>query len=177
MTLPAVNLRSLLFFVAAALLTSCAASKKGTSHAYMTKQYKELKKVLNEADVSILNDSLKVIFPNNVMFATNSDQLKDEIKPTFGRFAEVLNKFDKTKILVTGYTDNTGTDQINNDLSEKRAVSGKNQLTASGVAGDRLFTWGLGSRHPIATNDSEDGRSKNRRIEFVILYDVKPESK
>lgn len=176
MTSPAVNLRNLLFLAAVALLTSCAASKKNSSGAYMKKQYKELKKVLNDADVSIINDSLKVIFPNNVLFATGSDQLKEEVKPTFQRFAGVLTKYDKTKILVTGYTDNTGTDQINNDLSEKRAVSGKKLLNENGVADDRMFTWGLGSRHPLAANDTEEGRARNRRIEFVILYDVKPEN-
>lgn len=177
MTLPFVNLRNLLIFVAAAMLTSCAATKKSGSHAYMKKQYKELKKALENADVSIVEDSLKVIFPNNVLFATNSDQLKEEVKPTFVRFAEVLNKYDQTKILVTGYTDNTGTDALNNALSEKRALSGKQLLQDNSVAGDRMFTWGLGSRHPIATNDTEEGRARNRRIEFVILYNVKPANK
>lgn len=177
MTLPFVNLRNLLFLSAIALLASCAASQKsGSSHTYMKKQYKELKKALDDAEVSIVEDSLKVIFPNHVLFATNSDVLKDEVRPTFTRFAEVLNKYNKTKILVTGYTDNTGTDQLNNALSEKRAVSGKQLLQENNVAADRMFTWGLGSRHPLAANETEEGRAKNRRIEFVILYNVKPEN-
>ncbi len=174
MTLPAVNLRSALLVAAVALLTSCAASKKsGGTHAYMKKQYQELKGALNEAEVSIIQDSVKVIFPHHVLFATGSDQLKDEVRPTFGRFAGVLNKYDKTKILITGYTDNTGADQFNNDLSEKRAKSGKQLLVENSVPDGRIFTWGLGARHPIATNDTDEGKARNRRVEFVILYDVK----
>lgn len=160
----------------ATFLFSCAASRKSSSpHQYMNKQYMELKGILNEAEVSIIKDSVKVIFPNNVLFASASDQLKEEIRPTFARFADVLKKYDKTKIIVTGYTDNTGTDQYNNELSEKRAVSGKQLLMENGVASERMYTWGFGSRVPAASNDTEEGRAKNRRVEFVILYDVKQE--
>lgn len=175
MTLKLVTLRNGLLMIAAVIfLASCAASRKtaGTQQ-YMNKQYKELKDVLNEAEVTIISDSVKVIFPNNVLFATGADQLKEEIKPTFARFATVLKKYDKTKIIVTGYTDNTGTEQYNNQLSEKRAVNGKQLLVENGVAADRMFTWGFGQRVPVASNDTEDGRAKNRRVEFVILYDVK----
>ncbi|NSL88784.1 OmpA family protein [Chitinophaga solisilvae] len=157
-----------------ALLTSCASSKKSTSsQQYMNKQYKELKNVLNEAEVSIIKDSLKVIFPNNVLFASSSDQLRDEIKPTFSHFADVLNKYDKTKILITGHTDNTGTAAYNRELSERRAESTKRLLGQYQVNNDRMFTWGQSDRDPIATNDTEAGKAKNRRVEFVILYDVK----
>lgn len=169
-------IRNILLAMTAIFLFSCAASRKSSSpHHYMNKQYIELKDVLNEAEVSIIKDSVKVIFPNNVLFASASDQLKEGIKPTFMRFAEVLKKYGKTKIIVTGYTDNTGTEQYNNELSEKRAKSGKQLLEENGVAGDRMFTWGFGSRVPAASNDTEEGRAKNRRVEFVILYDVKPE--
>ena len=175
MIFKAVNLRnSLLVAAAVTLLASCAASRKTPStQQYMNKQYKELKDVLNEAEVSIISDSVKVIFPNSVLFASGADQLKEEIKPTFGRFANVLKKYEKTKIIVTGYTDNTGNEQYNNTLSEKRAVNGKALLVENGVAADRMFTWGFGQRVPVASNDTEEGRAKNRRVEFVILYDVK----
>lgn len=160
--------------LAVTLMASCASSKKSTSkHAYMNKQYKELKNVLNEAEVSIIQDSLKVIFPNNVLFASSSDQLKDEIKPTFGHFADVLNKYNKTKILVTGHTDNTGAAAYNRELSEKRAANAKKMLSDFKVSDDRMFTWGLADRDPIAPNNTEAGKAKNRRVEFVILYDVK----
>ncbi|MCW3467665.1 OmpA family protein [Chitinophaga nivalis] len=162
--------------VAAAIvfLASCATSKKAINpHTYMNKQYKELKSVLNDAEVSIIKDSVKVIFPNNVLFASSSDELKEEVKPTFERFAGVLNKYDKTKILITGHTDNTGAAAYNRDLSEKRAASAKRLLGSEKVSSDRMFTWGLSDRDPIAGNDTEAGKARNRRVEFVILYDVK----
>jgi len=156
------------------LLASCAASKKvSKQQQYMNDQYRELKHALNEADVSIIKDSIKVIFSYGVLFETSSDQLKDDIKPAFQRFAGVLNKFDKTKILVTGHTDNTGTSDYNRELSEKRAASAKQLLNSYQVQDERMFTWGMGERAPVAANDTEEGRARNRRVEFVILYNVK----
>ncbi|MBO9732813.1 MAG: OmpA family protein [Chitinophaga sp.] len=164
----------LLALMAVVLMASCATSKKSSSpQVYMNKQYKELKNVLNEAEVSIIKDSLKVIFPNNVLFATASDQVNESVKPTFSHFAEVLNKYNKTKILITGHTDNTGAASYNRDLSERRAAGAKQLLNSFNVSNERMFTWGLSDRDPIAPNDTEAGKAKNRRVEFVILYDVK----
>ncbi|HEY1166022.1 MAG TPA: OmpA family protein, partial [Chitinophaga sp.] len=113
------------------LLASCAASKKvSKQQQYMNDQYRELKQALNEADVSIIKDSIKVIFSYGVLFETSSDQLKNDIKPAFQRFAGVLNKFDKTKILITGHTDNPGTSDYNRELSEKRAASARQLLNS-----------------------------------------------
>lgn len=160
--------------VAILLLTSCAASRKiSKQQQYMNDQYRELKHALNEAEVSIIKDSIKVIFSYGVLFETSSDKLKDEIKPAFQRFAGVLNKFDKTKVLITGHTDNTGTPDYNRELSEKRAASAKSLLGSYQVSDDRMFTWGMGERAPITSNDNEEGRARNRRVEFVILYNVK----
>lgn len=157
-----------------ALMTSCAASKKSTSHqTYMNKQYQELKDVLNEAEVSIIKDSVKVIFPNNVLFASSSDQLNERVKPMFTQFADVLNRYNKTKILITGHTDNTGAADYNRQLSEKRAMSAKQLLNENKVSNDRMFTWGLADRNPLGPNTTEAGKAKNRRVEFVILYDMK----
>ncbi|TWF41359.1 outer membrane protein OmpA-like peptidoglycan-associated protein [Chitinophaga polysaccharea] len=164
----------LLALVAMAFMASCASTRKSSSpHVYMSKQYEELKNVLNEAEVSIIKDSLKVIFPNNVLFASSSDQVNDAIKPTFSRFAEILNKYGKTKILITGHTDNTGSADYNRELSEKRAASAKGLLSSFNVNNDRMFTWGLSDRDPIASNNTDAGKARNRRVEFVILYDVK----
>lgn len=155
-------------------LMSCAASKKvSRQQQYMNDQYRELKHALNEAEVSIISDSIKVIFSYGVLFGSSSDQLKEDIKPAFQRFAGVLNKYDKTKILITGHTDNTGTADYNRELSEKRATSAKQLLNSYQVQDDRMFTWGMGERAPVAANDTEEGRARNRRVEFVILYNVK----
>lgn len=164
----------LLALVTIVLIASCASSRKSSSqHVYMNKQYEELKNTLNDAEVSIIKDSLKVIFPNNVLFASSSDQVNEAVKPTFKHFADVLNKYNKTKILITGHTDNTGAADYNRDLSERRATGAKSLLSSFDVNSDRMFTWGLSDRDPIAPNTTEAGKAKNRRVEFVILYDVK----
>ncbi|SEW39483.1 OmpA family protein [Chitinophaga arvensicola] len=164
----------LLAVVTIVLIASCASSRKSSSqHVYMNKQYEELKNTLNDAEVSIIKDSLKVIFPNNVLFASSSDQINEAVQPTFKHFADVLNKYNKTKILITGHTDNTGAAEYNRDLSERRAAGAKKLLTSFDVNTDRMFTWGLSDRDPVAPNNTEAGKAKNRRVEFVILYDVK----
>jgi outer membrane protein OmpA-like peptidoglycan-associated protein len=156
------------------LFASCAASKKvSQQQRYMNDQYRELKHELNEAEVSIIKDSIKVIFSYGVLFETSSDQLKEDIKPAFQRFAGVLNKYDKTKIIASGHTDNTGASAYNRELSEKRALSAKQLLSSYQVKEDRIFTWGMGDKEPVAANDTEEGRARNRRVEFVILYNVK----
>jgi outer membrane protein OmpA-like peptidoglycan-associated protein len=89
------------------------------------------------------------------------------------RFADALNKFEKTAILISGYTDSIGTDEYNEKLSAQRADTAKAALVNNKVANQRINTWGMGKRHPIATNETEEGRALNRRVEFIILYDVK----
>ncbi len=158
------------------VFTSCASTKKlSQQQRYMNDQYQELKASLNEADVTIIKDSIKVIFSNGVLFESGSDALRDDIKPAFQRFAKLLNKYDHTKIIVAGHTDNTGTADFNRELSERRARSAKQLLSSYQVQEDRMFTWGMGHREPLADNNTTEGRAKNRRVEFVILYNVKEE--
>jgi outer membrane protein OmpA-like peptidoglycan-associated protein len=73
------------------------------------------------------------------------------------------------RIEISGHTDNTGTDAINEKLSQARADAVKNYLLASGVASNRIQSKGYGSLKPIATNETEEGRQANRRVEFSIL--------
>ncbi|WP_188315874.1 OmpA family protein [Chitinophaga agrisoli] len=160
--------------VSLVIFASCASTKKvSQQQRYMNEQYRELKDVLNEADVTIIKDSIKVIFSNGVLFESGSDQLRDDIKPAFQRFAQLLNKYDKTKIIIAGHTDNTGSVEFNRELSEKRAKSAKELLSSYQVKEDRMFTWGMADRDPLADNSTKEGRARNRRVEFVILYNVK----
>lgn len=151
------------------MIVSCGTPK--TKHAYMRKTYKKLKRSLkSSARVSHLNDTVKVIFPSNLMFDFNSASISGTIIPKMQRFAVALNKFDRTAVLVSGHTDNKGAEQYNNELSSRRADSAKVVLSQYQVKPERINTWGMGMRHPIATNDTEEGRALNRRVEFVILY-------
>lgn len=158
----------IVFFSVQALVSSCGIlhNKK----MYMRRTYKKIRKSVKEAEVSNLNDTIKVLFPSNLMFAVDSFSISKELLPTVERFAHVLNKFDKTAILITGYTDSLGTEEYNNNLSSLRANTAKNALQNYNVLQSRINTWGMGERHPISSNLTEAGRARNRRVEFVILY-------
>ncbi len=91
------------------------------------------------------------------------------------KMAAVLNKYPKTSILVTGYTDATGTDDYNLGLSKKRAENAKAVLVQDKINASRIYTWGMGSKNPVADNRTLEGKKQNRRVEYVILYDYKAE--
>lgn len=160
-----------LLLLSSVLFISCGSSKKGISR-YQEKTYKKLKEELPEATVTIVNDSIKVLFPNHLLFKTGSAELNQNVNVTFMRFGKVLNKYHKTKILINGYTDNTGNKEANMALSQKRAESALNKLLDAKVKQDRLFSWGHGENNPREKNDTEAGREKNRRVEFIVLYDL-----
>lgn len=139
----------------------------------MRRTFHALRKSIKEAEVTSLNDSVKVIFPCNLMFGFNSASIKEELQPSIKRFSKSLNKFDKTAVLIAGHTDNVGDDDYNDKLSAQRADTAKSALTSYQVAPSRISTWGMGKKFPIASNETEEGRAKNRRVEFVILYETK----
>lgn len=163
------------FIACAVLLASCSEEKKlaRQEHRYMKRTYKTLKKVLNEADVTRLRDSVRVLFPSNIMYEFNSSVLNPNIYPAVQRFANALNDRSKTEIFVIGHTDSVGTEAYNKELSEQRADTAKKWLVTYKVADARMHSWGMGSKSPIASNDSEEGRKKNRCVEFVVLYNFK----
>jgi outer membrane protein OmpA-like peptidoglycan-associated protein len=162
----------LLSAIACMLIVSCSASRKvNKQKAYIKNSYNAIKKEIPNADVTIVNDTIKVLFPNHLLFKSSSATINDAIEPTFVRFSKVLGKYKKTKILINGYTDNTGTSEVNLDLSQKRAESAKAKLIAYQVKESRLFAWGHGSKNPIADNQTEDGKTRNRRVEFIVVYD------
>lgn len=152
-------------------LFSCKTRKKTQEKAYMEKTYALLKQKLPSAKVTKVDDSIKVIFPNNVLFETNKSEISPSVLGDFEKFAYVLNKFNKTSILVNGYTDNTGNHEINAKLSNERAQKSKQVLINFKVKPVRLYAWGHGANNPVASNDTEEGRQLNRRVEFLVLYE------
>jgi Outer membrane protein and related peptidoglycan-associated (lipo)proteins len=152
----------------------CLSQKKITQKKkieYMQKIYDELtNEIANEAEVLIIEDSVKVIFRSGILFNVSESFILEELYPCFNRFANVLNNYQNTKILITGHTDTTGERQANIELSQSRADNAKKTLEKFAVLESRMFTFGQGWNNPIDTNDTPEGRSKNRRVEFVILY-------
>jgi outer membrane protein OmpA-like peptidoglycan-associated protein len=102
-----------------------------------------------------------------ILFDRDSDHLKDESKPTLDSLIAAAKEQPTWSFGIEGYTDNVGGDAHNQTLSEKRAASVKAYLVAAGVPASRLTTQGFGTTKPVASNDTELGRSQNRRVEIV----------
>ncbi|MGE3523423.1 MAG: OmpA family protein, partial [Candidatus Dadabacteria bacterium] len=85
------------------------------------------------------------------------------------KLSNVMQQYPDLNVAVVGYTDNTGNFNYNIKLSERRANAIVRQLVKDGVSGDRLAGVGVGPLNPIASNDTEEGRAQNRRVEFVLI--------
>jgi len=140
----------------------------------MDKQKKELE-AINGAQVESINDgqAIKVTFESGILFATNSSTLNSASQNALTSFATSLKNNPDTDVQIFGHTDNTGSDAINNPLSEKRAQAVYNFLSSKGVSGSRMSSQGFGSTQPVADNSSATGRSQNRRVEIYILPNEK----
>ncbi len=166
-----------LLYIVLSLQVAVSVASCGTTHKkkkYLKETYKEIKKTFPQAQVSIVQDSIKVIFPNNVVFDVASSHVKETFKTKLSHFARILKEYNRTNLLITGHTDNSGNESDNLKLSLDRANNVKDRLSKTGVPSRRLFTWGLGEKNPISPNDTEEGRARNRRVEFVVLYNPKP---
>jgi len=111
---------------------------------------------------------VKVVMKDTVLFDFNSSELKPEAKQILMRVAKTLNENPDTVIVIVGYTDSTGNFDYNVKLSEKRAEAVRKELVLNGVDPTRIVTFGCGPKHPIAPNDTEEGRALNRRVEILV---------
>lgn len=141
----------------------------------MDKQKKELEEIIPDATVESVNDgeSLKVTFDSGILFATNSSTVSDASKSALRNFAANLQANSDTYVKIVGHTDNTGKVDYNQTLSEKRAKSVVDYLLAQGVNSTRVSYEGRGIHEPVATNDTPEGRSLNRRVEVLIMANEK----
>jgi outer membrane protein OmpA-like peptidoglycan-associated protein len=110
-----------------------------------------------------------VLTMGDVLFAPGSAGLSSKAGNEISKLAVFLKKYPNRNVLIEGYTDNTGTDEMKRDLSLKRADAVSNQLVAQKISRDRITIRGLGEESPVADNDTEMGRMQNRRVNIVIL--------
>jgi len=139
----------------------------------MDKQAEELKRDLEGAKVERVGEGILITFDSGLLFKTNSSDLEPATKSNLTELAGTLNKYDDTNVLIEGHTDNTGEDSYNQKLSERRASEVQEFLMTQGVDGSRLTTRGYGEKQPIATNETDNGRSSNRRVEVAIYANEK----
>ena len=106
---------------------------------------------------------------NNIFFNTGKSDLLPESYPELNRLVKFLNENPNITVKILGHTDNVGKRDDNLILSNARAESVKNYVISQGINKNRITTEGFGPDRPIATNDTQEGRALNRRVEFQIL--------
>jgi outer membrane protein OmpA-like peptidoglycan-associated protein len=140
----------------------------------MDKQAREIGTALPGADVVRVGEGIKLVLNENaVRFDTNKSTLTPTAKANLDKLVLVFNEYPDTNIMIYGYTDSTGLVEHNLKLSQERATSVNNYLVSKGLLAIRFSTTGLGIADPIATNDTPEGRSQNRRVEFAITANDK----
>ncbi len=139
----------------------------------MDNQAKEIENAVAGAEVIKADEGIIVKFDSGILFDFNSTQLKGDAKTNIAKLVETLNKEPDTEIMVIGHTDNVGSMNANQKVSEGRAKSVRDYAVSQGLKGGRIKTEGKNYSEPIASNDSESGRAENRRVEIVIVASEK----
>ncbi|WP_371432102.1 OmpA family protein [Novosphingobium sp.] len=139
----------------------------------MDKQIKQLRESTAGSGVDVTptdnGSAILVNLPNGVTFDTDSSAIKPTFRDTLDKVAQSLNQYPDSLIDVYGHTDSTGSDAYNQALSERRARAVADYLTSRGVSYSRIRSQGFGETQPVASNDTEAGRSANRRVEIKIV--------
>jgi len=143
--------------------------------SYMDSQKRDLEKNLGqeiqsgEARVEKMpNDVVRITMTSHTAFDTDSVNIKPAFHSTLDKLADVVVRYGKTSLTVVGHTDNVGSNQYNQKLSERRAVSVAQYFESRHVSPLRLATLGKGEGEPVASNNTESGRSANRRVEIYV---------
>jgi outer membrane protein OmpA-like peptidoglycan-associated protein len=135
----------------------------------MDNQARDLDRELEGAEVERVGEGIAVTFESGLLFPFDSDQLLPAGRSNLQDLARSLQSYPGTEVLIVGHTDATGSDSYNMALSQRRAESAANYLSAQGITRSRIRTQGKGEVEPVASNDSESGRQQNRRVEIAIF--------
>jgi outer membrane protein OmpA-like peptidoglycan-associated protein len=143
----------------------------GAVGGYMDQQEAELRQRLRAAGVSVQRqgNNIVLVMASDITFDVDSDQVKPQFYQTLAAVGEVLAEYNKTMIEVSGHTDSTGSNDYNQDLSQRRANAVAYVLAQNGVMPGRMYVMGLGETRPVASNATPAGRARNRRVEIQII--------
>ena len=139
----------------------------------MDKQAEEIKKAVPDAKVERVAEGIVVEFSSNVLFEFDKSNLSAAAQTNLDKLVSVLNTYPDTNIEVQGHTDSKGTDVYNQALSERRAGSVSDYLVNHGITSGRVRRIGFGETAPKYDNSTADGRTQNRRVEFLISANEK----
>jgi len=140
---------------------------------YMDEQAKEIERDIEGARVERIGEGIKITFQSGLLFDVNKAELKQASKDNLVELATILNKYPDTDILLEGHTDASGSEEWNLELSEKRAKSVQAYLSGQKVDPRRFTVVGYGEQQPIASNETADSRTQNRRVEVAIFANDK----
>ena len=140
----------------------------------MDKQAREIDTALPGADVVRVGEGIKLVLNENaVRFDTGKATLTAAARTNLDKLVKVFNDYPDTNITIYGYTDSTGSVDLNQKLSQNRALAVERYLESKGIVTSRFQVTGMGIADPIATNDTPEGRAQNRRVEFAITANSK----
>jgi len=148
---------------------AAASAKTERDQALIAQQEKQLKE-LKELNAQKTARGL-VITLGDVLFSVNKAQLKSGGTRNVQKLADFLKQYPQHKVLIEGYTDSTGSDSLNQKLSERRADAVRMALINMGISSDRISTHGYGEAFPVASNDTATSRQLNRRVEIILSDD------
>nr|WP_294848573.1 OmpA family protein [uncultured Sphingomonas sp.] len=149
----------------------------GAAGAYMDRQEADLRRQTAGTGVDVIRqgDDLILRMPSGITFATDSSAVQPQFQPTLDQVAQTLSSYNQTYVDVLGHTDTTGSEAYNQALSERRAASVADYLSAHGVARARMGIRGYGETQPIYNpDDTEAKRAANRRVEIKIVPVTQP---
>lgn len=143
----------------------------GAVGVYQDRQERRLRDQLagTGVDVSRQGDNITLNMPGAITFGFDSSALQPQFRPVLDNVASTLAEYDQTVVEVAGHTDSVGSDAYNQTLSVQRAQSVANYLMGKGLMRDRFIVTGAGKTRPIASNDTEEGRAQNRRVEITLV--------
>ncbi len=139
---------------------------------YMGKQAAEMEAVLAEQDrIRQDQEQIYLSLGSDLLFDTGSADIQPAGRSKLLEVAGILSRYPRTTISVTGHTDSRGSEEMNYELSLRRARTVADALTGSGVSSSRITTRGQGESSPIASNETREGRQLNRRVELIVAPD------
>ena len=137
----------------------------------MERQKREMEQATRGTGIAVSQtaDNQRMLnLPSDISFAVGRSDIQPNFAPVLDQFAMGLRNNPYSDVRIVGHTDSTGSEAVNNPLSVDRAASTRNYLVNRGVDGRRIAIDGMGERYPIASNDTAEGRARNRRVEIFV---------
>lgn len=135
----------------------------------MDQQAAELAAQIPGAEVVRIGEGIAVIFDSGLLYDFDSDAVRPAARTNLENLASSLQQYPESEVLIVGHTDNVGSASYNQGLSQRRAEAAASVLRNEGIAAGRIRTEGRGFSEPVATNETEEGRAENRRVEVAIF--------